>query len=80
MKVCKYIAWNEDWRVMYSRFDSFDSIAAAVRHCCDDRAYEYDDGTRITAVTYVDVLDADDYPRRYKITNPNLRALRWRKV
>lgn len=80
MKVCKYRALDDAGRVIFSRSDSFGSIAAAVRHCCEDAAFVYDDGRRIAAATYVDVLDADGYPHRYKITNPNLRALRWRKV
>ena len=65
---------------MYSRNDSFDSIAQAVRCCCAFYCYTYDDGTRIAAASFVEVIGADGYPRRYKVTNSNLRTLRWRAI
>ena len=80
MKVCKYIALDDAGRVMYSRSDGFDSIAAAVRHCCEFYTHKYDDGRRIAAAYYVEVIDAEGHPRRYKITNPDTRALRWVRV
>lgn len=80
MKAQKYIAYNEEGRYMYSRFDSFDSIAEAVRSAAEFYTYKYDDGRRIAAATFIDVTGVDDYIRRYKITNPDTRRLRWRKV
>lgn len=77
MKATKYTALNDDGRVMYSRVDSFGSIAQAVRHCCAFYCYRYDDGRRIAAATFVEVIGADGYPRRYRITCADLRRLRW---
>lgn len=80
MKVQEYRALNEDGRVMYSRFDSFYSIGAAVYAACLANTYMINDGEYIAAASFVEVIDMDGYPRRYKITNPDTRRLRWRKV
>lgn len=81
-KIAKFVVFNTDGRPVCSRLDAFPTIRAAIFTACMACSYQRDDSSldRTTLADTVALADIDGRCCIYKVTNDDLRALRYRKL